>query len=405
MTAQGLILIAGPAPASVGVLRSLLEGEGYTALCAYTGREARRLIERHHPALALLDQALPLVDGLELCRELQGERGGPTVFITSERPDELNKLLAFSAGADDYLALPMHPRELFGRVRVALRRATAHTASPDDGSGAAIRHGPIELRPDRRQARVADQEVPLTSLEFELLAIFARNPGRVYSREELLDRLEGFVRGAPLDRAVDIHVSNLRRKLRAALGAGPPIPIETVRGVGYRLRAPSGAATEPDQDAGGVRREARGAREAGVANLERVALAALDHAPVPLLALSLDRTVLLYNQAAQRLCGWTAEEVAGQVKCYSLLGCHNREGALLCYDACPMRTALLSGINEQQARYIIMRKDGTELPVAAHYSRLRPTTGDERSDCVLLVLQPEGTAASPSASAPGEAHS
>lgn len=386
--AGALILIAGHALASAGMLRSLLEREGYATLCAYNGREARRLIQRHQPVLALLDQALPLVDGLELCRELRRERDTPAIFITSERPDELNKLLAFSAGADDYLPLPMHPRELLGRVRVALRRASGQ----EDRRQAVTHVGPLELRPDQRQARVAGQDIPLTSLEFELLAIFAHSPGRVFTRDELLTRLESFLRGAPLNRTVDIHVSNLRRKLRAALGADAPI--ETVRGVGYRMPVSARAASLETGAAGGSDDEER-------VNLERVALAALDRAPVPLLALSLDRTVLLYNQAAQQLCGWTAEEVAGQVKCYSLLGCHNREGALLCYDACPMRTALLSGVNDQEARYIIMRKDGSELPVMAHYSRLRAEGA--RSDYVLLVLQPESAPAQPAVQAQGEA--
>jgi DNA-binding response OmpR family regulator len=365
-------------------LRSLLEGEGYTALCAYNGRTARQLAHQHHPALLLLDQALPLVDGLELCRELRRERDTPPIFITSDQPDELNKLLAFSAGADDYLTLPMHPRELLGRVRVALRR----TGSSESDARTPLRRGLIELFPDQRRARVAGQDVPLTSLEFELLALLARHAGRVFSREELLQRLEGFLRGAPLDRAIDIHVSNLRRKLRAALGTDAPI--ETVRGVGYRLRAePTSAAAADAPPTPDVAARERGAsREtAHEADLEHMALEALDHAPVPLLVLSLDRTVLLYNQAAQRLCGWSAEEVAGQVKCYSLLGCHNPDGSLLCYDACPMRSALLRGVNEQEARYVIMLKDGREAPVLARYSRLSPAGAPQ--DCVLLVLRPE----------------
>lgn len=378
--AKALILVAHRTPSSVALLRSLLEGEGYTVLCAYNGRVARQLVRQHHPMLLLLDQALPLVDGLELCRELRREGDVPAIFITSDQLDELNKLLAFSAGADDYLPLPMHPRELLGRVHVALRRM----GSRESDGQTPLRCGPIELRPDQRRARVADQDVPLTSLEYELLAILASHPGRVFSREDLLRRLEGFLRGVPLDRAMDIHVSNLRRKLREALGADAPI--ETVRGVGYRMRAEraSGDASEAFAAPNAATRENAAAGEAG---LERMALEALDRAPVPLLVLTLDRTVLLYNQAAQRLCGWSAEEVAGQVKCYSLLGCHNADGSLLCYDACPMRSALLRGVNEHQARYVIMLKDGREAPVSARYSRLSPAGAPQ--DCVLLVLRPE----------------
>jgi two-component system response regulator BaeR len=371
--AGALILVAHHSPSSVALLRSLLEGEGYTVLCAYNGRMARQLVHQHHPTLLLLDQALTLVDGLGLCRELRSESDAPAIFITSDQLDELNKLLAFSAGADDYLLLPMHPHELLGRVRVALR----YRPSRGDDAQAPLRCGPIEVRLDQRRARVADQDVTLTSLEFELLAILARHPGRVFSREDLLNRLESFLRGAPLDRTVDIHVSNLRRKLRVALGV--ETPIETVRGVGYRMRSePTNGATSTATDE---------APRLSEANMERVALEALDQTPIPLLVLSLDRTVLLYNRAAQRLCGWSAEEVAGQVKCYSLLGCHNPDGSLLCYDGCPMRSALLHGVNEQQARYVIMLKDGREVSVSARYHRLSPAAAPQ--DCVLLVLQPD----------------
>ena len=369
-----LILVAHRAPDTAGLLRSLLEREGYAAICAYNGRVARQLVQQSRPILALLDQALPLMDGLELCRALRPEGDLPAIFIVSDRPDELNKLLAFSAGADDYLALPMDPRELLGRVKVALRRLASreHAAQP------IIRRGRIELDSERRRVRAAGREAALTSLEFELLAVLVRHPGRVFSREELLNRLSGFLRGAPLDRAIDIHVSNLRHKLRQAMGEDAPI--ETVRGAGYRLRI------EPADDA------ANGADErGGDADLGRLALAALDRAPMPLLALSLDRTVLLYNQAAQRLCGWTADEVAGQVTCYSLLGCHNADGTMLCHDACPMRSALLNGVNDYQARYVITLKDGRELPVAARYTRF--SASGAQGDGVLLVLQPESAPA------------
>ncbi|HEU0027902.1 MAG TPA: winged helix-turn-helix domain-containing protein [Ktedonobacterales bacterium] len=369
-----LLLVAHRAPDTAALLRSLLEREGYAAICAYNGRVARQLIQQSRPVLALLDQALPLIDGLELCRALRRESDTPAIFILSDRPDELNKLLAFSAGADDYLTLPMDPRELLGRVRVALRRI----ASRSSAAQPIIRRGRIELDPEQRRVRAAGQEAALTALEFELLAVFVRHPGRVFSREELLNRLSGFLRGAPLDRAVDIHVSNLRHKLRQAMGDN--VPIETVRGAGYRLRI------EPADEAANEADE-RG----GDASLGRLALAALDRAPMPLLALSLDRTVLLYNQAAQRLCGWKADEVAGQVKCYSLLGCHNADGTMLCHDACPMRSALLNGVNDHQARYVITLKDGRETPVTARYTRF--SVAGAQSDCVLLVLQPESESA------------
>ena len=366
-----LVLVAHHAADTVTLLRSLLEREGYSVLCAHNGRVARQLVERHRPALALLDQDLSFIDGLDLCRTLRRDSDLPAVFIISDRHDELSKLLAFSAGADDYLPLPIHPRELLARIRVAVRRISSGVTA----ARPILRCGLIELDLDQRQARAAGIDVPLTALEFELLAVLARHPGRVFSREELLNRLGGFLRGAPLDRAIDIHVSNVRQKLRTAMGGDAPI--ETVRGAGYRMRMEPGGASVP---AGAGRHE-------GSATLGHVALAALDRAPMPLLALTLDRTVLLYNQAAQALCGWGAQEVAGQVKCYSLLGCHNSEGAMLCYGACPMRDALLSGVNDHEARYVVTLKDGREAPVRARYSRFS-VEGDQR-DCVLLVLEPE----------------
>lgn len=378
MSAQGgasrpLILVAHHAPDRVDLLRSLLEREGYTALCAYNGRMAQQLVRQHHPVLLLLDQALPLMDGLDLCRTLRSESDTPAIFILSDAPDELNKLLAFSAGADDYLQLPMHPRELLGRVRVALRRTTSSMAA----ARPIVRYGDIELDTDQRQARAAGHDVPLTSLEYELLTIFVRHPGRVFSREDLLNSLGSFVRGSPLDRSVDIHVSNLRRKLRKAMGED--VPIVTVHGVGYRLRVDDAHETTTGEGLTSV-------HDTGMVGLEGLALAALDRAPMPLLVLSPERTVLLYNEAAQHLCGWRSDEVAGQVKCYSLLGCHTPDGTMLCHDLCPMRTTLRPGMSDQVAHYVITLKDGRELPVEAHYSRLRDA-GSQR-DCVLLVLQP-----------------
>lgn len=371
-----LILVAHHARATVDLLRSLLEHEGFAVLCAYNGRTAGQLVHQHRPALLLLDQDLPLVGGMELCRALSrtGE-GSAAIFILSQRPDELSRLLAFGAGADDYLALPMHPRELLARVRAVLRRVSVESSRP----GEVQRCGLIELNPERREARAEGKQLALTALEYELLAIFVAHPGRVYSREELLRRLASFLRGEPFDRAIDIHVSNLRRKLRATLG--DVSPIETVRGVGYRLReAPAGRA---DSNVAPTSEPAR-------SDLGQLALAALGRAPTPLLVLSPDRTVLIYNEAAEHLCGWKAEEVAGQVKCYSLLGCHDENGTLLCNGRCVLRQGGQGSVGDQQARYVITLKDGRELPVEAHYSHLAGTGTGTEGDCTLLVFQPQG---------------
>jgi DNA-binding response OmpR family regulator len=368
-----LILVAHHARDTVELLKSLLEHEDFTVLCAYNGRTAEQLVHQHRPALLLLDQDLSLIGGLELCRTLRGmDEGSSAIFILSQRPDELSRLLAFGAGADDYLALPIHPRELLARVKAVLRRVGTETVRP----GEVQLCGRIELYLERREARAAGKPLALTSLEYELLAVFVAHPGRVYAREELLRRLAGFLRGEPFDRAIDIHVSNLRRKLRAAIG--DEAPIETLRGVGYRLREAPAESAAP-----AVTPTSDPARP----DLGQLALAALGRAPTPLLVLSPDRTVLLYNEAAEHLCGWKAEAVAGQVKCYSLLGCHDEDGTLLCHGRCVLRQGDLGSLSDHRARYVITLKDGRELPVEAHYSRL-PGVGIG-GDCTLLVLQPQ----------------
>lgn len=233
-----------------------------------------------------------------------------------------------------------------------------------------VRCGEIVLDPEQRLVHAGGRECLLTRVEFELLSLLMYHPNRVFTREALLDRLGDYLRGDPLGRAVDIHVSNLRRKLRQAQGT--ETAIETVRGVGYRLRAPR-------QTSMAVARPGEGVP------LEQLALAALKRTPVPLLVLSPNRTVLLYNEAAQRLCGWTAEEVTGQVTCYSLLGCHDRAGKLLCDERCALHAALRAGQSDHQMHYVITRKDGRQVMVAAHYSRLDEGTAEGVG--VLLMLQ------------------
>jgi DNA-binding response OmpR family regulator len=368
-TPPPLILVAHRARHTVDLLCSLLTAEGYSVLGVYDGRACRHYLRQHQPALLLADQALPVVDGRDLCRELRRDGDSPPVFILSDHPDEHDKLLAFAAGADDFLPLPIHPRELLGRVQAALRRSQTATRGPDG----VLRCGQIELDLDRREARAGNRILSLTGLEYELLATLVRHPGHVFTRDALLARLAGFVRGEPFGRAVDIHVSNVRRKVAQALGTSAPI--ETVRGVGYRLRAEAvgipAAPHTPDS-----------------ATLDRLALRALRRAPLPMLVLSVDRTVLLYNEAAEHLCGWTGDEVAGQVKCYSLLGCHSENGVMLCHDQCPLRGIEHAGASEQQTRYVITLKDGREVPVAASYTGLSEA-GDSRG-ATLLVLQPQG---------------
>ena len=362
-----LILVAHRARDTVELLKALLEHEGYTVLCAYNGRSALNHARQHHPVLLLLDQALPLIDGLELCRILRQEDDQSAIFILSDRLDELGKLLAFTAGADDCLVLPFHPRELLARLKAILRRIKLH----DGGDSHLLRCGQLELDPGQRQARVAGEVVGLTGLEYELLHLLLRHPGRAFSRAQLLELTPGFQHNAPFDRAVDIHISNLRRKLGQIMGSD--VPIATVRGVGYRLSMP--VTESPTTAAPALEKQ------------EQLALAAFEYVPSPLLVLSADRTVVLYNEAARQLCGWSADQVIGQVKCYSLLACHDEHGKMLCQQDCILRNGTLNMFKDQTIRYSIILKDGREVSAVAHYSNLGEP--GRENGYVLLALEPE----------------
>ena len=362
-----LVLVAHRKRDTMELLKALLEREGFTTLCAYNGRAALQYVRQHHPALLLLDQALPLIDGLELCRTLRQDAESPAIFILSDQSDELGRLLAFAAGADDCLALPFHPRELLARIKAVLRRVQRQGASEHQ----VLRCGPLELDPEQRQVQINGKLIELTGLEYELLHVLMRHPGRVLSRAQILAHVHGFQHNTPLDRAVDLHISNLRRKLSLALGS--ETPIETVRGIGYRLNMP---VSEVPVEATSMTNEQG-----------QLALAAFEHAPIPLLVITRDRTVVLYNEAAKHLCGWSAEEVIGQVKCYSLLLCHYADGKLLCKGECVLQNITLNRLKDYTAQYSITLKDGREVPATVHYTSLGEPGTD--NSYMLLTLEPD----------------
>jgi len=359
-----LVLVAHRTRDTVELLKALLEGEGFTTLCAYNGRTALQYARQHHPALLLLDQALPLLDGIELCRSLRQETDSPAIFILSDKPDELGKLLAFASGADDCLALPFHPRELLARIKAILRRVQRQS----NGEHHMLRCDSLEMDPDQRQVHINGEFIGLTGLEYEVLYTLMKHPGRVFSRTQILEQVRGFQHNASLDRAVDIHVSNLRRKISSS-----EVHIETVRGVGYRLNM---QVSEVSVSASAMTNEQG-----------QLALAAFEHTPLPLLVITPDRTVVLYNEAAKRLCGWSADEVIGQVKCYSLLQCHYEDGKLLCKGECVLQNLTLNHLQEYTAHYSITLKDGREIPATVHYTNLGvPGTSN---GYMLLTLQPD----------------
>ena len=212
----------------VRVARAYLEREGFVVAVESDGESGLRRALADPPALVVLDWMLPRMSGLEVLRELRRERPTPVILLTA-RTDELDRVIGLEVGADDYVTKPFSPRELVARVRAVLRRSEGAVAAPVDE---VVEHGPLRLDVARRLAFVDEQELSLTTLEFDLLLAFARAPERVFGRDALIERVWGPSFDG-VDRVVDVHVSNLRQKLAAAGAEGL---LRTVRGVGYALR-------------------------------------------------------------------------------------------------------------------------------------------------------------------------
>jgi DNA-binding response OmpR family regulator len=227
------ILVVEDDPKTGDLVQLYLERDGHRVLRAYDGRSGLDLALIEVPDLVVLDLMLPEVDGLTLCEELR-QRGDTPVIMLTARVSEDDKLDGLNRGADDYLTKPFSPRELAARVRAVLRR----TGDGGDGSGDRIEVGELALDLAGRTATVSGQPVALTPREFRLLATLARSPGRAFTRQELLERVCGADYDG-LDRTLDVHVMNLRRKIEP--DPAQPVALQTVFGVGYKLAAPGHA--------------------------------------------------------------------------------------------------------------------------------------------------------------------
>ena len=218
------ILVAEDDPKQADVLRRYLESEGHQVVLAHDGRTALDEARRRTPDLVVLDVMMPGMDGHDVCRILRFETDIPVIFVTALSTED-DLLLGLDLGADDYIAKPFSPRELMARVRVVLRRvATAATTDDITARG--------QLVIDRRRARVtlADETVDLTPKEYGVLVALADDPGRAFSRRQLIDAAFGFEADL-LDRTVDVHIANLRRKIET--DPGEPEYVLTVKGIGY----------------------------------------------------------------------------------------------------------------------------------------------------------------------------
>jgi two-component system alkaline phosphatase synthesis response regulator PhoP len=231
MVAVATILVVDDEPRIVQLVRDYLEHGGFTVLVASDGPSALRSARTGQPDLVVLDLGLPGLDGLDVARALR--RGGevPIIMLTA-RTEESDKLVGLELGADDYLTKPFSPKELVARVRAVLRRAEG-LRSPSD----VIRVGSeVELDVPRMEARFGGRRIDLTKTEFQLLATMARQPGRVFTRAQLLDAVRG-VAFESYERAIDAHIKNIRKKVET--DPRTPRYLLTVFGVGYRFAEPS----------------------------------------------------------------------------------------------------------------------------------------------------------------------
>ncbi len=220
------ILIIEDEPQIARTLRLYLERAGYHAVNVDDGALAMPAFRRERPTLVILDLMLPHVDGLDLCRQMRRESSAPIIMLTA-RIEEADRLVGLELGADDYVTKPFSPREVVARVRAVLRRTRGEVQPPQ-----VCEVGDVVVDMERHQATVGGKTLELTPLEFELLALLTRSPGQVFSRLQLLERLQGEAYDG-FERAVDQHIKNLRAKLGD--DARHPRYIETVFGVGYRF--------------------------------------------------------------------------------------------------------------------------------------------------------------------------
>jgi two-component system response regulator ResD len=232
---QGTVLVVDDEPTIVEVVARYMERAGYEAHQAADGPEALRLAELHHPDLVVLDLMLPGIDGIEVMRRLHERPGDPVaVILLTARGEESDRLVGLRRGADDYVVKPFSPAELVARVDAVMRRVhRAAEAEAADRDEPAIEVGPLRIEPSSRTVFLDGEEVSLTQREFDLLAYLAAHPGRVYSRDQLMEAVWDYPFFTDTS-TVTVHV----RRLRAKLGDDPAEPrfIETVWGVGYRLR-------------------------------------------------------------------------------------------------------------------------------------------------------------------------
>lgn len=229
------VLIVDDESSIVELIRYNLEREGFSIISAADGGTAIKLAQEEKPDLIILDIMLPVQDGLSVCRILQQDAGTKRipVIMLSARGEELDKVLGLEIGADDYITKPFSVRELLARVRATLRRGGMESEDTTGNEKIKLFRGPLVIDREKFTVTLNGQKQDFTPKEFELLAFLAAKPGKVFSRDYLLDHIWGYD-FATDSRLVDVHIRHIRQKLEQV--PGTPLLIETVRGVGYRFK-------------------------------------------------------------------------------------------------------------------------------------------------------------------------
>jgi two-component system, OmpR family, alkaline phosphatase synthesis response regulator PhoP len=222
------ILVVDDEPKITQLVRDYLERAGFGVIVAYDGKKALSLAKTERPDAVILDLGLPQLDGLDLTREFRKTSNAPIIMLTA-RSEESDKLIGLELGADDYMTKPFSPKELVARVRAVFRRMENIT----NASSEMIRLADLTLDVPRMRVTAESRQIEeLTPTEFELLATLARQPGRIFTRAQLLDAIHG-VAFESYERAIDAHIKNIRRKIEVK--ASEPKYILTVYGVGYKF--------------------------------------------------------------------------------------------------------------------------------------------------------------------------
>ena len=226
-TCDNLILIVEDDRNTASLVATYLEKEGFSTVTAYDGQQALDMERQYDPVFIILDVMLPKFDGWEICRRIRKHSDVPILMLTA-REDEIDRVMGLSIGADDYVVNPFSPRELVERVKAILRRTNRAPVAQK----VVLSHRGLVLDPEKHKVSLEGQLVNLTSLEYKLLYALMSSPGRVYSRNELLDHF--YEHGEiVVDRVIDVHIGKLRQKIEQ--DPANPRFIHTVRGFGYRF--------------------------------------------------------------------------------------------------------------------------------------------------------------------------